>query len=37
MFIPAPEIFLAAGIISLIIFALIPLLLKVVSKKKEQK
>lgn len=37
MFIPAPEIFLAAGIISLIIFALIPLLLKVVSKTKEQK
>ena len=29
LFIPAPEIFLAAGAISLIIFALIPLLIKV--------
>ena len=32
LFIPAPEIFLAAGAISLIIFALIPLLIKVTDK-----
>ncbi len=32
LFIPAPEIFLAAGSISLVIFALIPLLLKVTNK-----
>ena len=32
LFIPAPEIFLAAAILSLVIFALIPLLLKVTAK-----
>lgn len=32
LFIPAPEIFLAAGIVSLLIFALIPLLLRLVKK-----
>ena len=36
LFIPAPEIFLAAGIISLIIFALVPLLLKIVKKETDK-
>ena len=36
LFIPAPEIFLAAGIAALIIFALIPLLLKVTSSDKSR-
>lgn len=36
LFIPAPEIFLAAGMISLLIFALIPYLLKVVDKESSE-
>lgn len=36
LFIPAPEIFLAAAIISLLIFALIPLLLKTVERSATQ-
>ena len=36
LFIPAPEIFLAAGIISLIIFTLVPLLLKIVKKETDK-
>ena len=32
LFIPAPEIFLVAGIVSLLIFALIPLLLRLEKK-----
>ncbi|MBE6536730.1 MAG: MFS transporter [Ruminococcaceae bacterium] len=36
LFIPAPEIFLAAGVAALIIFALIPLLLKVTSSDKSR-
>ena len=36
LFIPAPEIFLAASLVSLLIFALIPLLLKLEGKKEKQ-
>lgn len=36
LFIPAPEIFLAAGTVALLIFALIPLLLRVTSRDKSR-
>jgi MFS family permease len=35
-YIPAPEIFLAGAIVALLMFALIPVLVKLISKKKEE-